>query len=107
MADAPIGHDAHDLDAGGDDDVVGAGHDALGREVGRLLRRAALAVDGGAGTVLGQAGAKPALRPMLSDCSPTCMTQPMMTSSTSAGSRSLRSTSALSVSAARSTGCQS
>ena len=37
----------HDLDAGGDDDVVGAGHHALRGEVHRLLARAALAVDGG------------------------------------------------------------
>ena len=36
---------AHDLDAGGDHDVVGAGHDALGGEVQRLLGGAALAVD--------------------------------------------------------------
>ena len=49
-------HEAHDLDAGGDDDVVGAGHDALGGEVGRLLGRAALAVDGGGGHRLGPAG---------------------------------------------------
>ena len=50
------GHGGHDLDAGGDDDVVGAGHHALGGEVGRLLRRAALAVDGGGGHRLGPAG---------------------------------------------------
>ena len=37
----------HDLDAGGDHDVVGTGDDTLGGEVGRLLRRAALAVDRG------------------------------------------------------------
>ena len=49
-------HAGHDLDAGGDDDVVGAGDHALGGEVGRLLRRAALAVDGGAGHRLGEAG---------------------------------------------------
>src|SRR5690606_26603652 len=49
-------HLAHDLDAGGDDDVVGTGHDGLGGEVRRLLRRAALAVDGGGGDVLGPAG---------------------------------------------------
>ncbi len=35
---------------------------------------------------------------------PTCMTQPMTTSSTSAGSRSLRSASAFSTSPARSAG---
>ena len=42
------------------------------------------------------------LRPWL----PTCMTQPMITSSISAGSRSLRSASARSTSPARSAGCQ-
>ena len=46
------------------------------------------------GTVSGNPAASAALRPMLSAWSPTCMTQPMITSSTSAGSRSLRSTSA-------------
>ena len=56
VIDAPIGRGGHDLDAGGDDDVVGAGDDALGGEVGRLLRRAALAVDGGGGHRLGEAG---------------------------------------------------
>ena len=35
----------HDLDAGGDDDVVGAGDHPLGGEVGRLLGRPALPVD--------------------------------------------------------------
>src|SRR5436190_5190777 len=55
----------------------------------------------------GKPAASAALRPMFRPCSPVCMTQPMITSSTSAGSRSLRCTSALSVSAARSTGCQS
>ena len=54
--DAPIGTRRHDLDAGGDDDVVGAGDHALGGEVRGLLRRAALAVDGGAGHRLGEAG---------------------------------------------------
>jgi hypothetical protein len=50
------GGGGHDLDAGGDHDVVGPGHDALGGEVGRLLRRAALAVDGGGGHGVGPAG---------------------------------------------------
>ena len=54
----------------------------------------------------GNPAASTALRPMLRPCSPTCMTQPMTTSSMTAGSRSLRSTSAFNVSAARSTGCQ-
>src|SRR5690606_31286195 len=46
----------HHLDAGGDHDVVGAGDDALGGEVGGLLRRAALAVHGGGRHGLGEAG---------------------------------------------------
>ena len=50
------GRGGHDLHAGGDRDVVGPGDDALGREVGGLLRRAALAVDGGGGHRLGEAG---------------------------------------------------
>src|SRR5205807_2822006 len=58
-------------------------------------------------TVSGKPAARAALRPMLRPCSPVCMTHPMITSSASAGSTSLRCTSALSVSAARSTGCQS
>ena len=49
-------HTGHHLDAGGDDDVVGAGDHALGGEVGGLLARPALAVDGGAGDVLRPAG---------------------------------------------------
>ena len=58
-----------------------------------------------AGTDSGQPAASTALRPTLRAWLPTCMTQPMITSSTRAGSRSLRSASALSVSAARSAGC--
>ena len=58
------------------------------------------------GTVSGKPAASAALRPMFMACSPTVMVQPMTTSSTRAGSRSLRSTSALSGAAARSTGCQ-
>ena len=58
------------------------------------------------GTVSGQPAPSTALRPMFRPWLPTCMTQPMITSSTSAGSRSLRSTSAFSTSAARSAGCQ-
>ena len=46
----------HDLDAGGDDHVVGAGDDALGTEVHRLLARTALAIDGGGGDRLGPTG---------------------------------------------------
>ena len=55
----------------------------------------------------GKPAARAALRAMLRPWAPVCMTQPMITSSTSAESRSLRSTTALSASAARSTGCQS
>ena len=46
----------HDLDAGGDDDVVRAGDDALRGEVHRLLAGAALAIDGGGGHRFGPAG---------------------------------------------------
>ena len=46
----------HGLDAGGDRDVVGAGHHALGGEVEGLLRRTALAVDGRGGHRLGPPG---------------------------------------------------
>ena len=49
-------HLAHDLDAGGHHDVGGAGDDGLGGEVGGLLGRPALAVDGGGGHGLGPAG---------------------------------------------------
>ena len=59
------------------------------------------------GTLSGQPAASTALRPTLSPCSPTCITQPITTSSTVPGSMPVRSTSAFRVSAARSTGCQS
>src|SRR4051794_15156594 len=52
----------------------------------------------------GKPAASAALRPTFTAWSPTCMTQPMITSSTSAGSMPVRSTSARSVCAARSTG---
>src|SRR6266511_2419009 len=62
------------LDTTGDHQVVGAGEHALRGEVERLLRGAALAVDGGARHLLGQAGRQPrgardveALRPDLVD----------------------------------------
>ena len=47
-------HLRHVLHAAGDDDVHRAGHDGLGREVHRLLSRAALTVDGDTGDVLGE-----------------------------------------------------
>ena len=59
-----------------------------------------------AGTDSGQPAASTALRPTLRDCSETCMTQPMITSSTRAGSSLLRSATALRASEARSTACQ-
>ena len=49
-------HAAHALDAGGDDHVHLARHDGRGGEVDRLLRRAALAVDGGGGHAFRQLG---------------------------------------------------
>ena len=57
------------------------------------------------GTSSGQPAARTALRAMLTPCFPTCMTQPMTTSSTMPGSMPVRVTTTLSVSAARSTGC--
>src|SRR5690606_30167768 len=59
-----------------------------------------------AGTDSGSFDASTALRAMLVDCSPACPTQPMITSSISAGSAPLRSTSASRTWAARSAGCQ-
>ena len=85
------GHEAHDLDSGSDGDVVGAGDHALCGEVCRLLRRAALAVDGGGrARSRGIPAPSTALRPTLIDCAPTCMTQPMITSSTRPGSTIVR-----------------
>ena len=48
------------------------------------------------GTESGQPATSAAIRPMFQPCSPTCETQPICTSSTSAGSSPLRSTSAFS-----------
>ena len=50
----------HVLHAAGDDQILGSAHHALGREMHRLLGRAALAVDGHAGDVFGQARRQPA-----------------------------------------------
>ncbi len=58
------------------------------------------------GTFIGSLEASAAMRPMQPLCWPACSTQPMITSSTSAGSAPLRSTSASITCAARSTGCQ-
>src|SRR5437764_2926291 len=58
------------------------------------------------GTDSGKPAASTALRPTFTPWAPTCMTQPMTTSSMTAGSMPLRSTSAFRVSAARSAGCQ-
>jgi hypothetical protein len=58
------------------------------------------------GTLSGSFEAMMALRATLLDCSPACITQPMMTSSICAGSAPERSTNASSTEAARSTGCQ-
>ncbi len=55
------------------------------------------------GTVSGKPAASAALRPTFTAWSPTCMTQPMITSSTSAGSMPVRSTRAWMLCAARST----
>ncbi len=98
-------HPRHALDARGDHHVHRARHHRLRGEVQRLLRRAALPVDAGAGTLSGSFEASTALRATLIACSPTWPTQPMITSSTSAGSAPLRSTSASSTLPARSAGC--
>ncbi len=50
---------AHVLQAAGDDEVLRSGHHALGGEVHRLLRRAALAVDRHAGHVVGESRDEP------------------------------------------------
>src|SRR5688572_7239471 len=57
------------------------------------------------GTVSGQPAARGALRPMLKVCSPTWLTQPQNTSSTTAGSKPERSASAVRTCAERSTAC--
>src|SRR6185312_9608517 len=59
-----------------------------------------------AGTLSGSLEAITALRAILLDCSPACITQPMITSSIWAGSTLVRSTSEFSTEAARSAGCQ-
>src|SRR5450759_4022592 len=59
------------------------------------------------GTASGQPAASTALRPTLAACSPVWLTTPQITSSTRAGSIPVRSTSAVSTWAERSTGCQS
>ena len=56
MTEAPIGTVVMTSTPAAIDDVVGAGDHALGGEVGRLLRRAALAVDRGGRDRLGEAG---------------------------------------------------
>src|SRR5215213_2479932 len=58
-----------------------------------------------AGTSSGSPAASQALRATFTDCSPIWDTQPRITSSTSAGSTPLRSTSARSAAAPRSTAC--
>ena len=50
---------AHVLHAASDNEVHGAAHDGLGREMDRLLSRTTLAVDGDAWDVLGESGGQP------------------------------------------------
>ncbi len=57
------------------------------------------------GTLSGKPAVSSAVRAMFSDWSPICPTQPAITSSTSAVSRPLRSTRAVSVCASRAAGC--
>ena len=80
-------HPGHHLDTAGDDDVVRAGDHALGREVRGLLARPALAVDGRAGHRLGPPGGEHGVAGDVDACSPTCITQPMTTSSITPGRR--------------------
>ena len=93
----------HQLDAAGDGDLDGAGGHEAGGKVGGLLRGAALRVDGGDGGGEGPALSQ-AVRPTLNDCSPTWLTQPVTTCSTSAGSMPERPTTSLSATPSRSTG---
>ena len=58
------------------------------------------------GTDSGKREANTALRATFVDCSPTWLTQPMNTSSTSAGSAPVRSSKSFKTWAAKSTGCQ-
>jgi hypothetical protein len=59
-----------------------------------------------AGTLCGRIEASTAFRPICSPCSPAWLTQPMITSSTAAGSMPLRSTAAERIAPPRSLGCQ-
>src|SRR2546421_7873150 len=59
------------------------------------------------GTDSGNPAIKGARRPMFNPCPSTCVTQPRITSSTNLGSIPVRSTSALSAKAAKSSGLQS
>jgi hypothetical protein len=65
----------HDLDPQGDDDVVCAGHDSLGREMDRLLARTALPVDGGGwnrfGPACGEYGVSAEIEGLLPDLADT------------------------------------
>ena len=51
---------AHVLHATGDDEIHGAAHDGLGREMNRLLGRTTLAVNGDARDMLGKTSGEPA-----------------------------------------------
>lgn len=59
-----------------------------------------------AGTLSGRLEASTQLRPKAKACSPACVTQPTITSSTAAGSMPERASSASITSAPRSAGCQ-
>ena len=98
-------HPGHVLDPAGHDQLVLAGHDPLGGELHRLLEDPDCRSIVVAGTSSGSPAASQALRATFTDCSPIWETQPMITSSTSIGSIPLRSTSARSTTAPRSTAC--
>ena len=79
-------HPAHALDAGRDHDVVRARDHALGGEVQRPVATTRTAGRRWCPAPMsGNPAASSALRPMLNACSPTCETQPMITSSTTRG----------------------
>ncbi len=103
----PHRHPRHRLDPARDGDVVGAALHALRRDVQGLLGRPALPVDGHGGDAPGEPGGEDGRPGDVEAWSPTWVTTPPMTSSTSPASIPARSTSTLSVRASRSAGSSS
>jgi hypothetical protein len=100
----PHGDVAHRLDPTGDHDVVRAREDPLGGEMDGLLRRATLPVDGGGRDPFGVAGGERRSAGDIGALLADRLTQPAITSSITRGSMPVRSTSAASGWASRSTG---